>query len=87
MTPLEQQRALAGRFRRSAHSSGISACRRCGRDHCAGYSDDNNPPDNDNWHTDVTFIENAACRCDFSREKAANSSGGDTLWASGIAAL
>jgi taurine dioxygenase len=47
--------------------------------------DDNNPPDNDNWHTDVTFIETPPLGRFWPR-KHCQPSGGDTLWASGIAA-
>ncbi|NDG05281.1 MAG: taurine dioxygenase, partial [Alphaproteobacteria bacterium] len=44
-----------------------------------------NPPDNDNWHTDVTFIETPPLGAILSAQHLP-SSGGDTLWASGIAA-
>jgi len=44
-----------------------------------------NPPDNDNWHTDVTFIENPPLGAILSAQ-VLPPSGGDTLWASGIAA-
>jgi taurine dioxygenase len=44
-----------------------------------------NPPDNDNWHTDVTFIENPPLGAILSAQLLPPS-GGDTLWASGIAA-
>ncbi len=44
-----------------------------------------NPPDNDNWHTDVTFIENPPLGAILAA-KLLPDSGGDTLWASGIAA-
>ncbi|WP_034917534.1 MULTISPECIES: taurine dioxygenase [Erwinia] len=46
---------------------------------------DNNPPDNDNWHTDVTFIETPPAGAILAA-KHLPESGGDTLWASGIAA-
>ncbi|AUX71291.1 taurine dioxygenase [Erwinia pyrifoliae] len=46
---------------------------------------DDNPPDNDNWHTDVTFIETPPA-CAILAAKQLPASGGDTLWASGIAA-
>lgn len=45
----------------------------------------NNLPDSDTWHTDVTFIETppmGALLC----AKVLPPSGGDTLWASGVAA-
>ena len=44
-----------------------------------------NPPDNDNWHTDVTFIETPPLGAILSAQ-ILPPSGGDTLWASGIAA-
>lgn len=46
---------------------------------------DDNPPDNDNWHTDVTFIETPPAGAILAA-KQLPASGGDTLWASGIAA-
>jgi taurine dioxygenase len=45
-----------------------------------------NPPDNDNWHTDVTFIETPPMGALLSA-KLLPPSGGDTLWSSGIAAF
>jgi taurine dioxygenase len=45
-----------------------------------------NPPDNDNWHTDVTFLERPALGAILSA-RLLPPSGGDTLWASGIAAF
>ena len=44
-----------------------------------------NPPDNDNWHTDVTFLAAPAMGAILSAQQLPPS-GGDTLWASGIAA-
>jgi taurine dioxygenase len=44
-----------------------------------------NPPDNDNWHTDVTFIETPPLGAILSAQRLPPM-GGDTLWASGIAA-
>jgi len=44
-----------------------------------------NPPDNDNWHTDVTFIATPPMGALLSAQLLPPS-GGDTLWASGIAA-
>lgn len=46
---------------------------------------DNNPPDNDNWHTDVTFIDTPPAGAILAAKQLPDS-GGDTLWASGIAA-
>jgi len=44
-----------------------------------------NPPDNDNWHTDVTFLAAPAMGAILSAQMLPPR-GGDTLWASGIAA-
>ena len=44
-----------------------------------------NPPDNDNWHTDVTFIETPPAGAILAA-KLLPETGGDTLWTSGIAA-
>ncbi|MEY4751951.1 MAG: taurine dioxygenase [Pseudomonadota bacterium] len=44
-----------------------------------------NPPDNDNWHTDVTFLAEPAMGAILSAQLLPPR-GGDTLWASGIAA-
>jgi taurine dioxygenase len=44
-----------------------------------------NPPDNDNWHTDVTFIQTPPMGALLSAVHLPPS-GGDTLWSSGIAA-
>jgi taurine dioxygenase len=44
-----------------------------------------NPPDNDNWHTDVTFLAEPAMGAILSAQLLPPS-GGDTLWASGVAA-
>ena len=44
-----------------------------------------NPPDNDNWHTDVTFIDTPPAIA-LLASKVLPESGGDTLWTSGIAA-
>lgn len=44
-----------------------------------------NLPDNDNWHTDVTFIETPPLGAILSAQRLPPT-GGDTLWASGIAA-
>ena len=43
-----------------------------------------NPPDNDNWHTDVTFIETPPAGAILAA-KLLPETGGDTLWTSGIA--
>lgn len=44
-----------------------------------------NPPDNDNWHTDVTFIDTPPAGAILAAKQLPET-GGDTLWASGIAA-
>ena len=44
-----------------------------------------NAPDNDNWHTDVTFLAAPAMGAILSAQLLPPS-GGDTLWASGVAA-
>ncbi|AIR84670.1 MULTISPECIES: taurine dioxygenase [Pantoea] len=44
-----------------------------------------NPPDNDNWHTDVTFIQTPPAIAILA-SKLLPDSGGDTLWSTGIAA-
>ena len=46
---------------------------------------DNNPPDNDNWHTDVTFLAEPAMGA-LLHAQLLPPSGGDTLWASCVAA-
>jgi taurine dioxygenase len=48
-------------------------------------TDANNLPDNDNWHTDVTFIQTPPLGALLSARQLPPS-GGDTLWSSGIAA-
>lgn len=49
-------------------------------------TDANNLPDNDNWHTDVTFIQTPPLGAILAA-KQLPTTGGDTLWASGIAAF
>lgn len=49
-------------------------------------TDDNNPPDNDNWHTDITFTETPAQAALLSA-RLLPPSGGDTLWSSNLAAF
>jgi Probable taurine catabolism dioxygenase len=44
-----------------------------------------NPPDNDNWHTDVTFIETPPAGAILAAKQLPET-GGDTLWSSGVAA-
>lgn len=45
-----------------------------------------NPPDNDNWHTDVTFIQTPPMGSLLSARQLPTQ-GGDTLWSSNIAAF
>ncbi|WP_188693857.1 taurine dioxygenase [Silvimonas amylolytica] len=47
---------------------------------------DGNLPDNDNWHTDVTFIQTPPLGAILAA-KQLPATGGDTLWASGTAAF
>lgn len=83
ITP-HQQRALAARFG-DLHIHPVYP-------HAEGVEEiivldthQDNPPDNDNWHTDVTFIETPPAVAILA-SKLLPESGGDTLWASGIAA-
>ncbi|WP_130832251.1 taurine dioxygenase [[Erwinia] mediterraneensis] len=83
ITP-QQQRALAGRFG-DLHIHPVYP-------HAEGVDEIivldthlDNPPDNDNWHTDVTFIDTPPAIAILTA-KLLPESGGDTLWASGIAA-
>ncbi len=83
ITP-EQQRALAIRFG-DLHIHPVYP-------HAEGVEEiivldthQDNPPDNDNWHTDVTFIETPPAIAILA-SKLLPDSGGDTLWSTGIAA-
>ncbi|ORM70914.1 taurine dioxygenase [Pantoea wallisii] len=83
ITP-EQQRALAIRFG-DLHIHPVYP-------HAEGVEEiivldthQDNPPDNDNWHTDVTFIQTPPAIAILT-SKLLPESGGDTLWTSGIAA-
>lgn len=83
ITP-EQQRALAIRFG-DLHIHPVYP-------HAEGVEEiivldthQDNPPDNDNWHTDVTFIQTPPAIAILA-SKLLPESGGDTLWTSGIAA-
>jgi taurine dioxygenase len=49
-------------------------------------TDASNPPDNDNWHTDVTFIQTPPMGSLLSARQLPPH-GGDTLWSSNIAAF
>jgi len=83
ITP-EQQRALAIRFG-DLHIHPVYP-------HAEGVEEiivldthQDNPPDNDNWHTDVTFIHTPPAIAILA-SKLLPESGGDTLWSTGIAA-
>lgn len=83
ITP-QQQRALAQRFGELhihpvyPHAEGVDEI-------IVLDTHNDNPPDNDNWHTDVTFIETPPAGAILAA-KELPSTGGDTLWTSGIAA-
>ena len=83
ITPL-QQRDLAGRFG-DLHIHPVYPHATDVEEIIVLDTHDDNPPDNDNWHTDVTFIENPPLGAILAA-KTLPSTGGDTLWASGIAA-
>jgi taurine dioxygenase len=50
-------------------------------------TDDKNPPDNDNWHTDVTFIQTPPLGAVLQALRIPATGGGDTCWASTAAAF
>ncbi len=83
ITPL-QQRDLAGRFG-DLHIHPVYPHATDVEEIIVLDTHDDNPPDNDNWHTDVTFIENPPLGAILAA-KTLPATGGDTLWASGIAA-
>lgn len=83
VTPI-QQRALAARFG-DLHIHPVYPQTPEAQEILILDTDDNNPPDNDNWHTDVTFIETPPLGAILAAKKLPTT-GGDTLWASGIAA-
>ncbi|GLR07848.1 taurine dioxygenase [Mixta theicola] len=84
LTPV-QQRALAARFG-DLHIHPVYP-------HAEGVEEiivldthNGNPPDNDNWHTDVTFIDTPPAGAILAAKQVPEH-GGDTLWASGTAAF
>ena len=79
-----QHRDLAARFG-SLHIHPIYPQHAEAREIILLDTDLDNPPDNDNWHTDVTFIDTPPMGALLSARQLPPS-GGDTLWASGIAA-
>ncbi|HBE9182162.1 TPA: taurine dioxygenase [Serratia fonticola] len=83
ITPL-QQRELAGRFG-DLHIHPVYPHAPDVEEIIVLDTHDDNPPDNDNWHTDVTFIENPPQGAILAA-KQLPTTGGDTLWASGITA-
>jgi taurine dioxygenase len=83
MTPL-QQRALAARFG-DLHIHPVYPQAPGVPEIIVLDTSHDNPPDNDNWHTDVTFLPAPAMGAILSAQ-VLPPSGGDTLWASGIAA-
>ncbi|RWR02496.1 taurine dioxygenase [[Pantoea] beijingensis] len=83
LTPV-QQRALAGRFG-DLHIHPVYPHAEGAEEIIVLDTHDDNPPDNDNWHTDVTFIDTPPAGAILAA-KLLPESGGDTLWTSGIAA-
>ncbi|CAJ0992388.1 taurine dioxygenase [Pantoea sp. Nvir] len=83
ITP-QQQRALAARFG-DLHIHPVYPHAEDIEEIIVLDTHQNNPPDNDNWHTDVTFI-NTPPAIAILASKLLPESGGDTLWASSIAA-
>lgn len=84
ITP-RQQRALANRFG-DLHIHPVYPHSEEAEEIIVLDTHDDNPPDNDNWHTDVTFIETPPALAILAA-KQLPPVGGDTLWASGIAAF
>lgn len=83
LTP-QQQRALAARFG-DLHIHPVYPHAPDVEEIIVLDTHDDNPPDNDNWHTDVTFIDTPPAGAILAAKKLPET-GGDTLWASGIAA-
>ena len=83
ITPL-QQRALAARFG-DLHIHPVYPQAPGVPEIIVLDTSNHNPPDNDNWHTDVTFLAAPAMGAILSAQLLP-ASGGDTLWASGVAA-
>ncbi|BDH46889.1 taurine dioxygenase [Salmonella enterica subsp. enterica serovar Choleraesuis] len=83
LTPV-QQRALASRFG-DLHIHPVYPHTPEAEEIIVLDTHNDNPPDNDNWHTDVTFIETPPAVA-LLAAKHLPEYGGDTLWASGIAA-
>ncbi|WP_147200103.1 taurine dioxygenase [Pantoea sp. CCBC3-3-1] len=83
LTP-QQQRALAARFG-DLHIHPVYPHAPDVEEIIVLDTHDDNPPDNDNWHTDVTFIDTPPAGAILAAKQLPET-GGDTLWASGIAA-
>ncbi|MBY4840853.1 taurine dioxygenase [Pantoea sp. DY-5] len=83
ITP-EQQRALAIRFG-DLHIHPVYPHAEDVEEIIVLDTHQDNPPDNDNWHTDVTFIQTPPAFAILA-SKLLPESGGDTLWSTGIAA-
>lgn len=79
-----QQRALAARFG-ELHIHPVYSTAPGVPEIIVLDTSNDNPPDNDNWHTDVTFLAAPAMGAILSAQMLP-AAGGDTLWASGIAA-
>ena len=79
-----QQRALAARFG-ELHIHPVYSTAPGVPEIIVLDTSNDNPPDNDNWHTDVTFLAEPAMGAILSAQMLP-AAGGDTLWASGIAA-
>jgi len=83
LTPV-QQRALAARFG-DLHIHPVYPHATDVEEIIVLDTHNDNPPDNDNWHTDVTFIDTPPAGAILAAKQLPES-GGDTLWTSGIAA-
>lgn len=79
-----QQRALAARFG-DLHIHPVYPHAPDAEEIIVLDTHNDNPPDSDNWHTDVTFITNPPAGAILAAKQLPQC-GGDTLWASGIAA-
>lgn len=84
LTP-QQQRALAARFG-DLHVHPVYPQAEGVEEIIVLDTHNDNPPDNDNWHTDVTFIDTPPAGAILAAKQVPEH-GGDTLWASGIAAF
>lgn len=83
VTP-QQQRALAARFG-DLHIHPVYPHAPDVEEIIVLDTHNDNPPDSDNWHTDVTFISTPPAGAILAAKRLPER-GGDTLWASGIAA-